>query len=261
MAPRNAENLALAGVSLPPMLRIEGDLMTIDMSKMKAKLKSGRNWTGESVASVMEPWPQQYLDRLLTSPVTHSKMSLPQYFCGSITKIFAEMDPSLHGSRVENQIKFLMFLSKQSLLSPWEDILSLSDSFYCALEQSTVLWDSWPTIQMWWDHSVDSLRSRSLLNPSKRFKPNQGSVNGDSSGTGKVDKKATLVVGIWVGWYTSNNVCIKYNSGNCDKPATHKTVHGDHTLKHVCAGCLKLEKGEDSSHPAKNCLFKDQFFV
>jgi hypothetical protein len=158
LAPRNSENLALAGISLPPMLRIEGDLSTIDMSKMKTKLKSGRNWTGEAVATVMEPWPQQYLDRLLTTPVTHSKLSIPQYYCGSITKIFAEMEPSLRGSRVENQIKFLMFLSKQALLSPWEDILSLSDSFYCALEQSTVSWDSWPTIQTWWDCSVDSLR-------------------------------------------------------------------------------------------------------
>jgi hypothetical protein len=210
----------------------------------------------------MEPWPQQYLDRLLTSLVTHSKMTLPQYFCGSITKIFAKMDPTLCGSRVENQIKFLMFLSKQSLLSPWEDILSMSDSFYCALEQSTVSWDSWLTIQTWWDCSVDSLRSRSLLNPSKSFKPNQSGVNGNASNKGNTEsKKATLVVGIPVGWYTRNNVCIKYNSGNCDKPATHKTVHGDHTLKHICGGCLKLEKGEDSSHPTKNCMFKDQFFV
>jgi hypothetical protein len=148
MAPHNAENLALTGVSLPPMLHIEGDLTTIDMSKMKVKLKSGRNWMGESVTSVMEPWPQQYLDRLLTTPITHDKMSFSQHFCGSVTKIFSEMDPSLRGSRVENQIKLLMFLSKQSLLSPWEDILAMSDSFYSTVEQSTVSWDSWPSIQM-----------------------------------------------------------------------------------------------------------------
>jgi hypothetical protein len=31
-------------------------------------------------------------------------------------------------------------------------------------------------------------------------------------------------------------------------------VNGNHTLKHICGGCLKLDKGEDSSHPAKNCF-------
>ena len=156
IAPRNAENLAAAGISLPPMLQIQGDLSTIDMSRMKAKLKSGRNWAGEAVASVMEPWPQQYLDRLVTAPVPHNKMSALQYFCGSITKVFSELDPSLRGSRVENQIRFLMFLSKQSLLSPWEDIIALSDSFYCALEQNSISWESWTSIQTWWDRKMGS---------------------------------------------------------------------------------------------------------
>jgi hypothetical protein len=258
LAPRNTENLALAGISLPPMLRIEGDLSTIDMSKMKSKLKSGRNWSGEAVATVMEPWPQQYLDRILTTPVAHSKLSLSQYYCGSITKIFAELEPSLRGSRVENQVKFLMYLSKQALVSPWEDILSLSDSFYCALEQNTVSWESWPTIQTWWVQSVDALRSRSILNPTKKFKPNQAN---NESGDGNGEQKSNKVYGIPIGWFTRNSVCIKFNTGICDKPSTHKTLHGDHTLKHVCAGCLKLDKGEDNTHPAKDCQFKSQFFV
>ena len=264
IAPRNAENLALAGVSLPPMLRIEGDLATIDMAKMKTKLRSGRHWAGEAVASVMEPWPQQYLDRLLTTPVPHNKLTLPQYFCGSITKIFSELDPSLRGSRVENQVKLLMLLSKQSLLSPWEDILALSDSLYCSLEQSSVSWDSWPSIQTWWDRSVDSLRSRSLQNPNKRFKHDDGkdgSTSSNSSGVGKAGQEPSLVVGLPAEWYKTNNICIKYNLGACEKPSSHKTVHGDHTLKHICGGCLKLEKGEDSSHPAKNCQHKSQFFA
>jgi hypothetical protein len=260
LAPRNSENLALAGISLPPMLRIEGDLTTIDMSKMKSKLKSGRNWTGEAVATVMEPWPQQYLDRITTTPVIHSKLSLAQYFCGSVTKIFAELEPSLRGSRVENQIKFLMYLSKQTLLSPWEDILTLSDSFYCALEQNTVSWESWPSIQTWWVQSVDALHSKNLLNPTKKFKPDKGNSK-DDSGTGGGESRSNKVYGIPIGWYTRNSVCIKYNTGNCDKTATHKMLHGDNTLKHICAGCLKLNKGEDDSHPAKECEYKSQFFV
>jgi hypothetical protein len=256
-AARNSHNLALAGISLPPMLRIEGDLSTIDMSKMKSKLKSGRHWTGEAVATVMEPWPQQYLDRIVQAPVTHNKLTLPQYFCGSITKIFSELDPTMRGSRVENQVKFLMYMSKQSLLSPWDDILALSDSFYSALEQSTVSWENWTAIERWWVQSLDSLRAKNMLNPNKKFKTDKKPRDGgedDSSSSNKA-------VGINISFYNKNNICIKFNTGKCDKPASHRTTHGNNTLKHICAGCLKIDKGEDDTHPAKDCEFKTQFFV
>jgi hypothetical protein len=256
-APRNSQNLALAGISLPPMLRIEGDYATIDMSKMKSKLKSGRHWTGEAVATVMEPWPQQYLDRIVTAPVTHNKLTLPQYFCGSITKIFSELDPTMRGSRVENQVKFLMYMSKQALLSPWDDILALSDSFYSALEQNTVSWENWPAIQTWWVQSLDSLRAKNMLNPNKKLKTEKKPRDGVEEESTSSNKAC----GINISFYNKHNICIKFNTGKCDKPATHKTMHGNNTLKHICAGCLKIDKGEDDTHPAKECEFKTQFFV
>jgi hypothetical protein len=67
--------------------------------------------------------------------------------------------------------------------------------------------------------------------------------------------------GINIGFYYKNNICKRYNSGKCGKTASHKTMHGDNILKHICAGCLKLNKGEDDTHPAKDCEFKSQFFV
>jgi hypothetical protein len=257
-APRNSQNLALAGISLPPMLRIEGDYATIDMSKMKSKLKSGRHWTGEAVATVMEPWPQQYLDRIVTAPVTHDKLTLPQYFCGSITKIFSELDPTMRGSRVENQVKFLMYMSKQALLSPWDDILALSDAFYSALEQNTVSWENWSAIQTWWVQSLDSLRAKNMLNPNKKLKTERKPRDGGGEDSTTTPNKAC---GINISFYNKNNICIKFNTGKCDKPATHKTVHGNHTLKHICAGCLTLGKGEDDTHHANECEFKSQFFA
>jgi hypothetical protein len=159
-----------------------------------------------------------------------------------------------------------MFLSKQSLISPWEDILVMSDTFYSAVEQSTVSWDSWPSIQTWWDRLVDSLRSRRVVKPNRKFKLDKDSDYGSSSsangsGKGKSEsQKSKLIAGLPIGWYTSNFICIKYNSGTCDKVESHPTVMGNHTLKHICGGCFKLGKGEDSSHPANNCKFKDQFF-
>jgi hypothetical protein len=98
----------------------------------------------------------------------------------------------------------------------------------------------------------------------KRFKPNQGSAKGDNKANGNTNgesRKSSLVVGIPIDWYTSNKICIKYNTGNCNETATHTSTNGKHNLKHICAGCLRLEKGEDPSHRARNCAFKDQFFA
>ena len=209
----------------------------------------------------MEPWPQQYLDRIVTTPVPHSKLTSNQYFCGSITKIFAELDPSLRGSRAENQIKFLMLVSKQTLLSPWEDILMLSDSFYCAVEQNSVTWESWSSIQSWWDRSMEALRSRNLANPAKKQKLDNGESSVSSNNASGKESGPVVVVGIPVDFLKEKNVCIKFNTGTCDHQASHKTLNGVHLLKHICGGCLKLGKGEDSSHPAKNCPAKEQFFA
>jgi hypothetical protein len=161
-----------------------------------------------------------------------------------------------------------MFLSKQSLLSPWEDILAMSDSLYSSLEQGTVSWDSWPSIQTWWDRSVDSLRSHKLLKPNRRIRQDKDIGKDSSSGNmndktkNKTDtRRASLIAGLPVTWYTSNYICIKYNSGSCDKTGSHNNVLGNILLKHICGGCLKLGKGEDSSHPANKCKYKEQFFV
>jgi hypothetical protein len=115
---------------------------------------------------------------------------------------------------------------------------------------------------------VDSLRSRRLVKPNRRIRQDKDNGNNNSSGNindiskGKSDtQKITHIAGLPVMWYTSNLICIKYNSGSCDKTTSHTTVNGNYTLKHICGGCLKLGKGEDSSHPANKCKFKDQFFV
>jgi hypothetical protein len=165
-----------------------------------------------------------------------------------------------------------MFISKQSLLSPWEDILVMSDSLYSSLEQNTVSWDSWSSIQTWWDRSVDSIRSNKVIKPNRirqdkdkirQVKDIGNNVN-SSSNMNDITRYKTntpLIAGLPVTWYTNNYICIKYNTGSCDKTTTHKNGLGNFLLRHICGGCLKIGKGEDSSHPANNCKFKEQFFL
>jgi hypothetical protein len=124
-----------------------------------------------------------------------------------------------------------------------------------------VSWDSWPSIQTWWDKSVDSLRSRRLVKPIRRIKEDKNIVNTSGNISDKGQVNIAMIAGLPRTWYTSNYICIKYNSGTCDKTSSHKSVFGKVMIKHICGGCLKIGKGEDSSHPAYKCKFKEQFFA
>ena len=255
--PRNASYL---GANPPPLLHVEGDIQSLDMSKVKNKLRSGKNWTGETTVYKQVGWPQQFLNRLYVSPVAHDKLSPEMYFSGSLNKILADLDPALAGSRAENQLLFLANLATQSLISPWSDVLMLSSSFYESMEQNVISWDSWPAIQRWWDRSLDSLKCKTAAdkaNPPK--KPRLDNQSGQPASQPPGQQK-THLAGLSISWMGSNQICIKFQTGNCDKTGDHKTVHGNDTLKHICGGCLKLGKPDDSSHSAKLCPFKDQFF-
>ena len=236
----------------------------MDLSKVKNKLKTGEHRTGDTLIYDMVGWPQDFVNKLYAAPVAHGKLTPQLYFSGTINGFLADLEPEVAAiSNIENKLKFLSSLANQALISPWEDILALSASFYRSLEQKALSWDDMGAIQTWWDRSLDSLKYRSITdksqnngnNPNKRPRPD---VNSD----GPAPKfPRTHLAGLPIDWMKANNICMKHQTGNCDKSSDHTTANGNYTLRHICGGCLKLGKPEDSSHSsAKNCPNRDLFF-
>lgn len=257
----NKVNAAYLGVQVPPLLYVDGDLESIDMSKIRNKLKSGENETRENVVYKKVGWPQQYLHPLyvVNAPV-HSKLSPLQYLSGTVNKLLAELDTNLAGTVIENQLKFVANLANQAHVTDWEDILAISATFYKALERGAISWDDWGSIQVWWERSLDALKARSAARPAGQpnKKPRLDNVLEDDKQAPRQQK--TSLMGLDIAWMRTNMLCMRFQTGNCKEVASHKTLHGDATLLHVCGICFKLGKPEDSSHCAKTCPHKSQVF-
>jgi hypothetical protein len=138
--------------------------------------------------------------------------------------------------------------------------------FFKLLEQAQMTWDHWAPIQDWFTNAVEGLRCKRLSDcpPNKKQKQQHG---GQDAGQQKQQQQQQhpqqpngKIEGLDIMWMRQNQVCIKYQTGSCPFTADHNTLKENVTLKHVCGGCLLLQKPTDKSHGARNCPNKSQFF-
>ena len=184
-------------------------------------------------------------------------MTIQQYFSGWVNKILSEADPSLEDSVTNNQLRLLGDFATLSLTLPLSELLAFTASFLKCLEQKTLTWDDWPQIQAWYERSLAALKTKMALGncqpPSKKGK---FELNNGANPPGK----KTHIAGVEIDWMKSQNICIKFQLGACSETDSHKIQSNTTLLKHICAGCSKLNLPGDKSHPAKQCPNKEKFF-
>ena len=113
----NVEHAQLSGLALQPLCRVEGDLSTVDLSKMKTKLKSGEHSSGSLAVLCEVYWPHHGLppSRIHGQIPPYNQLSPVQFFCGLINTILIHT-PDLYcpgcpvPRRVINQMKNHQFL-------------------------------------------------------------------------------------------------------------------------------------------------------
>ena len=79
---RNPQAVLDAGLSLPPMYALQGDLASIDLVSNKYKIKSGRTAATQNDIILREMWPNEYLCSMLHEPTDHKKLSALQWASG-----------------------------------------------------------------------------------------------------------------------------------------------------------------------------------
>ena len=191
----------------------------------------------------------------LPNPPHNSKLNPIQYFSGSLNKICSSISPEQRGSVTENQLLFLSNIASQALIYKWEDVMELSASLYRLLEQKNISWEDGPALQRWWTRALDGMKSKAAARTGDRAPPQPGQPRKDDP-----SKAKTNVAGLPIVWMRDNKICIKFQTGACQETGDHTTTNGSVTLKHLCGGCRKLNKSDDTSHGAKTCPFKSQFF-
>ena len=210
VALQNPENAQFMGLNVPPMLSIMDDVSNVDMSKIKGKMKSGADWTGETVCLHMTAWPQQCLNPLFINPPPRFDNLTPtQYFTGSVGKFLSEMDPNLKNSQIENQMKFLGLLGHQAMVMQWSDILALSKLFYRTIEAGSMDWSDWSRIEAWWQRSLDAFKARSASGLSTSSITKRATTTTTDSEPQTKTQRTTLY-GLKIDWMRNSYICIRF---------------------------------------------------
>jgi len=253
----NIEHAQLSGLALQPLCRVEGDLSTVDLSKMKTKLKSGEHSSG-SLAVLREVyWPHHGLppSRIHGQIPPYNQLSPVQFFCGLINTILIHTPPELRGSETYNKVKFAGMIATMGLNTAWSDVLAHNAEFFRQLEQIQLDWKDWEAINRWHITAEEGLRAK---NSSSTNQPNPKRPRPDQPHQQPEDLDFKIF-GLEPSFMKANQICIKFQSGICSFTSDHNTIRENVTLRHICAGCEFLKKPADRSHNAKTCPNKALF--
>ena len=262
--PRNSAALLMAGVALPAQYSVVGDTSNMDLSKSKYKLKSGLAPATQQTPRVAEVWPHYYLDPLLfTQEVLHDQLTFSQWVMGFITKVYCEYDPTRNHTREHNMLHILMLMVRLAETHHWSDIRRLDETLFLALERGNLSWDKWDDLERWWNRAETTLRNKAVPAGGRTQQPPQPSKRpapGETADPPTKKQKKGDVAGLAGDWLRKNGLCIKFQLGTCAvSAASHEIVQqgGSIQVKHACAGCIWLKKGDDGSHGAKSCKHRN----
>ena len=159
-------------------------------------------------------------------------------------------------------LHILMLMLRLAETHPWADVRKLDETLFLALERGTLSWDSWEPLEKWWSRAESSLRNKAVRGASGQAaqQPKRPANNHESSEQPASKKKKGDVAGIPGDWLRKQGLCIKFQLGTCSVVATQHEIQqqgSSITVRHLCAGCIWLKKGDDTSHGAKSCKHKN----
>lgn len=254
----NPEHAAWAGVPLQPLCQVAGDPMKVDLSKLKRKLVSHEHTTGCTAVVREVRWPQMAINPSLCSGGVppHDKLSKAQFFCGMAMIALTEKNKdSPDGIETTNKLKHTAKVASLAISWPWDDCLEFNAVLFRALEQGQVNWSDWSQIDAIHNSTEKAINTRVISRqaPTKKLK-----VDEEKKGGGAVEKER--IEGLLISWMREKCLCIKFQSKNCPKPTDHAISSNKIVLRHICGGCLFLNKPDDPTHCAKFCDYRSLFF-
>ena len=238
----------LLGVQPPPIMQIEGDVSNLDMSKLKKKMLSGENSSGGYGVIKEQSWPHHLLSRTQcpSIPQKNSSMTNLHFFSGMLNKILVESAPNSLPPIHQNKLLYAANLANLAHTASWTQILDINAMFFCSLEQGQQTWDNWSAISAFLDRARQQVRQTIPA-----VKPNDGPPSKKHKG-----QEHDKIEGIPASWIKTNKFCLVFNIGKCQKPGDHHIADGNVFVTHVCAGCVKLGKGNHNDHGASTCSHK-----
>ena len=257
----NSHMASRLGVFAQPVFEVPGDVTEVDMAKMQKVMTAGHDKVGAGLVLRHMRWPHRLLQTNVPGfdVVEHKDLTFHQFINGCISKFLSEVPNDRLDLELANKFSFLQFLVNMSFRYKHEDVLETYRQVHHAWQMRDFEFtDDWATI----DERLKNIRSHLTISPQEHTftkvkyaasggKPGgpPNKPHGDHSGSGP----GAHVKGVPKSYMKKQNVCIKFNEGECPEKQSHKNKYNENvTLRHVCGGCLKAS-GSQHVHPCKTC--------
>ena len=242
-----AERLGLAP---SPNLSIEGDLTSLDTKKLHKHMMSGASRKPGQFVQRQMTWPEECLSAQApgVGKSTYKQLSFPELVDGFLGKALMETNPDNLDMELANKLSFLRELTTMSYSLDHQSVLSISHRFLQGWENKSWEWSNWSRIE----NLLREARYQELCHSMGKANNNRKQNNG-GQGNGPPQGNSN-VLNIPTKFYTENNLCIRFNKGECKESASHKHKTQSYTLHHKCAGCLKAGvEAEDHGVVSPKC--------
>ena len=232
------------GLAPPPNLVIEGDLTSLDTQKLQKHMMSGAlRKPGQFVQRQML-WPEQCLSASAPGKgkSSYKQLTFPELVDGFIGKALMETNQDNLDTELANKLCFLREVATMNYVLDLPSVLSVSYKFLQGWEYSSFEWSNWSRIET----ALREARFQEVVSSVSRNNGNRKQPGGAQGGGQAPPQGASNVLGIATKFYVDNQLCIRYNKGECKEKAGHKHKTQDYTLLHKCAGCLKAGVEEEN---------------
>ena len=253
----NPSNAAFCGMSTTPLLEVQGNIADIDMAKVKRKMTSGEHTSGSLGVLKELRWVHHCISKVACpNPPGYHEMNIAQFFAGMSNLILSELDPSLSGSELENKLRHMSNMAHLAINSPFSSVLNINAQLFRCFEQLQLSWKDWKSLELFTEKTLAQIK---MKQNQAEEPPNKKKKVDDNRPENTTKSGTTTILGIDIAWMRGQKVCIKFQLDTCTFKEDHKTAGGNVTLRHVCAGCLKVKDKAEPSHAAKACPNKHLF--
>ena len=235
-----AERLGLAP---PPNLAIEGDMTSLDTQKLHKHMMSGANRKPGQFVTRQMTWPNQCLSAQApgVGKSTYLQLSFTELVDGFIGKALMETDQDNLDMELANKLTFLRELATMSYSLDHQSVLNISHKFLQGWENCSWEWKNWSRIE----NLLREARYQQLCHSMGNAGNNRKQGNG-GQGNGQPPQGNSNVLGIPTKFYTENNLCIRFNKGECKEGASHK--HKTQSYLYVLGNHLSLTGEEQAGN-------------
>ena len=184
----NSEQAARLGIHVSPVFEVQGDLVGVDMSKLRKIMTPGADQVGAGLVFRQIRWPHKMLQPGVPGfdVTAHKDLTFHQFINGMLSKILAETPPGKLDAELANKMMFTQFLVEMSFNYTHKQVLDTCHEMMMSWMMKEFEWSNWPLIES----RLKNIKSRytqapqyhTFQNRQRDPRPNPGGPPGNQPG-------------------------------------------------------------------------------